>query len=209
MAVPSTLRALARTYRVFSELDGGAEFERYGGSIPIARLEWLQALQEPPSTTTQVNLCIVKPDTLAAGCSYAEMIRRRADAADTADADAEATAAAEDLVGTPTLFLSHAWRYSFAAVVDALLAFLEGLPQEQRAAARVWNDIFVEDQNSSDAKPKVCARPARLRVTGRFRAARAGVRRVPCPPAAGPWLAWGGRGGVVAAAATHASRRGG
>ena len=60
----------------------------------------------------------------------------------------------EGVVGRPTLFLSHAWRYKFADLVDALDEHLAGLSVADRVVARVWNDVFVEDQNSSDAKPE-------------------------------------------------------
>lgn len=42
---------------------------------------------------------------------------------------------------------------SFANLVDAVEAFYAGQPVAIGAVAFVWNDIFVEDQNSSDSKP--------------------------------------------------------
>lgn len=161
------LREVARLYRAFSALDGGAEFAIYdaigpfvafvacdkrhplkefespseidcavcrervpedatihacqachfalceachGARAPInGRDELITALRAPPTTTTHVNLCLVKPDTLAAGCSYARMELARGGAQ------------AAEMVGTPTIFLSHAWRYTLLAVVDSLL----------------------------------------------------------------------------------------
>ena len=133
------LLALAKAYRVFSRMDGDAEFKQYDGSTPCPRTELLAGLREPPSTTTQVNLCIVKPDTLAAECSYADMLVARGDG--------------EGNVGAPTIFLSHAWRFNFRENVAALNERCGAVPKAERLAIRVWNDIFVEDQNSSDAKP--------------------------------------------------------
>jgi len=136
------LLALAKQYRVFSAMGGGEEFGRYSGEIPTTRTAVLDVLRRPLRTTSQVCECICKPDTLEAGCSYAEMLTR--------DGDSERT----DEVGAPTLFLSHAWRYNFCDLVSAVLDSFANKSDEERAAARVWNDVFVEDQNSSTAKPK-------------------------------------------------------
>lgn len=134
------LRSLAREYRVFSDLDGADEFGRYSGTIHLDRAEWLAALRLPPRSTSQVCVVIVKVDTLAAGQCYAEMLRSRggSEAAD---------------VGVPTMFLSHAWRYAFSNLVDAVEAHYDLQLPAVRDAAFVWNDIFVEDQNSSASKP--------------------------------------------------------
>ena len=94
----SGLLALCRRYRVFSHLDGADEIGRYGGDVPVGRDELLAALRRPPTTTTQVCDCLVKPDTLGAGCSYARMLVARGDG--------------DGMVGRPTVFVSHAWRVS-------------------------------------------------------------------------------------------------
>mmetsp|Transcript_27418 Transcript_27418/g.71983 ORF Transcript_27418/g.71983 Transcript_27418/m.71983 type:complete len:772 (-) Transcript_27418:76-2391(-) len=131
----AALRQLAADYRVFSDLDGMTEHRLLHGPRQASREELVEALCRPPHTTTQVNLCIVKPDTLAAGCSYAEMLLR--------------TGRGPGNVGKPTVFLSHAWRYSFVATVDALIErFGDALD------VRVWNDIFVENQNKATNKPQ-------------------------------------------------------
>ncbi len=134
------LRSLAREYRVFSDLDGADEYGRYSGTIHVDRAQWVDALRLPARTTSQVCVVVVKVDTLAAGQCYAEMLRSRggSEAAD---------------VGVPTMFLSHAWRYSFANLVDAVDAHYEDQLPAIRETAFVWNDIFVEDQNSSASKP--------------------------------------------------------
>ena len=97
------LRELARELRVFSDLDGTAEFAKYDDTC-IGREEWLEAVNAPPVTTTQVNLCIVKPSTKALGGSYADTL----------------LAGQPWYTGPPTDFASHAWRYSFASFVDAI-----------------------------------------------------------------------------------------
>ena len=92
-----SLRELAKSYRVFSDMDGADEYKLlYQASAPVSREELLEALRKPPTTTTQVNLCIVKPDTLDMGCAYARMLEARGDGG--------------GMVGKPTAFISHAWR---------------------------------------------------------------------------------------------------
>ena len=94
----SELLALCRRYRVFSHLDSTDEFGRYDGDVLVGRDELLAALHRPPTTTTQVCDCLVKPDTLGTGCSYARMLVARGDG--------------DGMVGRPTVFVSHAWRVS-------------------------------------------------------------------------------------------------
>ena len=192
------LLEIARAYRVFSEMDGGEEFGRYDGRIQVSNEEVLAALKRPPTTTTQVNICIVKPDSLEARCSYARMViecldgfcplsscshHTRDDLRSTAlpitrgpvqpkwtshmwiltivdlsiplprfVRGTQLMARGEDvgLVGRPTVFLSHAWRYAFRDVVQAVVERFGAVNN----GVFIWNDIFVEDQNSSDGKPE-------------------------------------------------------
>ena len=121
------LRALAKDLRVFSNEDGKTEFAKYD-DVTIPRTEWHAAIHQPPTTTTHVNICIVKPTTKDKACSYAMLFR--GDAA---------------MVGAPTDFISHAWRYDFAALVDAIEA--EADAHESPGGRRYyWNDIFAENQ---------------------------------------------------------------
>ena len=96
------------------------------------RAELLAALRRPPTTTTQVCECIIKPDTLDAGCSYARMLVDRGEG--------------DGTVGKPTVFLSHAWRFNFKDVVETLLGRFDGDPAAD--SVRVWNDVFVVDENN-------------------------------------------------------------
>ena len=136
------LRSLAKELRVFSHLPGEEEFERYsrddgaifeapiddiddpfaliasseeeggGGEADVAA--WREVLRRPPTTTTHVNICIVKPDTRGrGGGSYAETVL-----AGKCDPEDGVT----PLVGKPTDFVSHAWRYKFCDLVDAIEA---------------------------------------------------------------------------------------
>ena len=65
-----------------------------------------------------------------------------------------------DMVGRPTVFASHAWRYKFSSFVAAVEVALDDLARERASAGLpprteyVWNDIFVEDQNSTMSKPE-------------------------------------------------------
>lgn len=118
-------------------MDGSAEFARHDGSLAVSRDELLASLQCPPTTTTHVNLFIVKPDTIEAGCPYARMLVR---------------SGSKGTVGPPTVFLSHAWRYPFKDLVDVVLERFEN-DSELAESVYLWNDIFVEDQKCSDAKP--------------------------------------------------------
>ena len=67
LGLPALLDAARR---IFDAMDGGAEFDRHGGSISVTREELLAALRVPPNTTTHVNLCVVQPDALEASCSH-------------------------------------------------------------------------------------------------------------------------------------------
>ena len=98
-------RTWGRRYRVFSHLDGDEEFQRYDGKIPVGLEKWKKALNRPPMTTTQVNICIVKVDTFEAKTSYCEMLRSRGET---------------HMIGVPTCFLSHAWQYYFKNLVEAV-----------------------------------------------------------------------------------------
>ena len=138
-----SLRMLSLECRVFSDLDGDAEFSRYSPQSPLKdKQSYIKALSQCPRTTTHVNVFIVKPDTLTAETCYAKKILK------------EEKQNAHELVGVPTLFLSHAWRYDFKTLMSALDCHFEGKSEKEKLACRVWNDIFVEDQNNVDTKPK-------------------------------------------------------
>ena len=65
-------------------------------------------------------------------------------------------------VGTPTDFISHAWRYDFKAFVTALREESDLRDQDLISEGldpigdkrMYWNDIFVEDQNATESKPE-------------------------------------------------------
>ena len=88
-------------------------------------------------TTTQVNELVVQPESKDLQASYCELLRRSGKA---------------DRTGTATWFVSHAWKYEFLYVVDAILAFVarEGLDVN---ATVVWFDLFSNSQHNTAAKP--------------------------------------------------------
>ena len=144
MSLPE-LRDLGRELRVNSHLDGVAEFATYLDET-MTREYWLDAVRRPPRTTTHVNLCIVKPTTKPLGGSYATTV----------------LANQPEMAGRPTDFVSHAWRYDFAAFVSAVEAEAAERDRVRADAGQppdtttryYWNDIFVEDQNSTESKPE-------------------------------------------------------
>jgi len=135
------LRALAKEARTHSAFDGAKEFAHYDGTVPVTREAWLEALRRPPRTTTQVNVCIIKPSTRDLGGSYAATVL----------ASQRDPSSGELFVDTPTDFVSHAWQYCFADLVAALEA--EAASRASATTRYYWNDIFVEDQNRADDKP--------------------------------------------------------
>ena len=113
-------------------------------TLTIPRAVWLTLLRQSPTTTTHVNICIVKPATKGRGGCYALKVLQ---------------VQSPGMVGRPTVFASHAWRYRFSSFVAAVEVAMGELKRERAAAGLpprteyIWNDIFVEDQNSAAAKP--------------------------------------------------------
>jgi tetratricopeptide (TPR) repeat protein len=89
-------------------------------------------------TTTDVCEQVVKPCTLCQQEAFCAQLQRQG----------------SEEVGKATVFVSHAWRYQFLDVVDALVEW-----EEQRAASGsspptyFWFDIFTNSQHKTDAKP--------------------------------------------------------
>ena len=141
------LRTLSCNLRTHSHLSGNEEFALYEDeSVP--RETWIDALESPPITTTQITYAIIKPETKLLEGSYASTVLK------------EQKHQGRSLVGIPTDFVSHAWQDKFSTFVDSLEAEAkdrdriranEGMPAiaEERY---YWNDIFVEDQNQSSTK---------------------------------------------------------
>ena len=77
-------------------------------------------------TTNDVCFGIVKPATEHVKTSYAEMLSNTTEPGEVNDA---------------TVFVSHAWKYTFVDVVDALSSLSEN--------AYVWFDVFTVNQHAS------------------------------------------------------------
>ena len=77
-------------------------------------------------TTNDVCFGVVKPATAAGTCSYVDLLLREGEAGAVRDA---------------TVFVSHAWKYTFVDVVDTLRDLPDG--------AHVWFDVFTVNQHQS------------------------------------------------------------
>ena len=145
------LRSLAKELRVNSHMNGKDEFSTYDDAS-ISNDEWKALIRSPPTTTTHVNICIIKPMTKkgdgSPNGSYARRVQQESPQL--------------HYVGKPTDFISHAWRYNF---VDLVRAVESEADERDRARAQrglkpikneryYWNDIFVEDQNATMDKPE-------------------------------------------------------
>jgi len=144
------LRNLARELRLFSDRDGPHEFSMYKKES-LSKEFFISALCTiTPTTTTHVNIAIVKPQTLGSGACYAVSVLN----------------SHPTLVGKPTDFISHAWRYTFAELVNAIelehneRMRSDSLRSHAASSSKVqqkrfyWNDIFVEDQNTTLSRPE-------------------------------------------------------
>ena len=79
-------------------------------------------------TTTEVNDQFVKPATFATQSSYCDML----------------TSQRHDAVGIATVFISHAWKYHFLYVVDALNYHFKDEPD-----IIIWFDLFSNNQHKA------------------------------------------------------------
>ncbi len=83
-------------------------------------------------TTTDVCTQFVKPQTLAMKCSYCEMLRNDNHPA----------------VDIATVFISHAWKYLFLDVMEALTHHFRDEPD-----TIVWFDLFTNNQHKATNYP--------------------------------------------------------
>ena len=85
-------------------------------------------------TTTDVCELIIKPETSGIQDSYCELLRQTGRG---------------DETGVATWFISHAWKYQFLYVLDAIDAFLNR--EELRRDVVVWFDLFSNSQHNTAA----------------------------------------------------------
>eukprot|EP00808_Paulinella_micropora_P000346 g22476.t1 len=88
------------------------------------------------TTTDDVVRDLVKPATADQKCSYVELLARSQDPQDRAG------------VATATVFLSHAWKYSFKNVVEAIAAHWPD-KGDLRSRTFLWFDIFTVNQHET------------------------------------------------------------
>ena len=141
---------------------GRAAFER--GPAEVARASgrdaaqllppWLQA--ERVVTTEVVKYVLVKPDTQAHGCSYAELLL----ASDLDRGGRGGGGGSDDagpLVGAANAFISHAYSYAFLDVLDAVTAWAAAANANEGAAAEgprtffFYFDLLVVNQHGQGA----------------------------------------------------------
>ena len=75
---------------------------------------------------TEVCESVVKPATIATQSSFCDMFVGKG---------------RSDVVGTAVVFISHAWKYKFLDVVDALKSHFKATPD-----IIVWFDMFSNNQ---------------------------------------------------------------
>eukprot|EP00808_Paulinella_micropora_P004435 g6098.t1 len=93
------------------------------------------------ATTDDVVRDLVKPATADQKCSYAELLARSQDLQDRVG------------VATATVFLSHAWKYAFKQVIEAIAAHW---PEEDnmRSQPFLWFDTFTMNQHQTSTVEK-------------------------------------------------------
>ena len=101
--------------------------EEYGGRQHFTSL-----------STTDVNEQIVQPATAEISASYCELLR---------------CTGRGDLTADATVFISHAWKYTFLDVVDSILAFVEKEKENGAIDVVIWFDLFSNSQHGTSAKP--------------------------------------------------------
>lgn len=86
-------------------------------------------------TTTDVCMKIVSPLTLERRCSYIELQKYLGN---------------HHLIGKPAMFVSHAWRYEFVRVVEALEAHVQADDDQDPF---VWFDLCGNSQHDTSDRP--------------------------------------------------------
>eukprot|EP00808_Paulinella_micropora_P013855 g7430.t1 len=96
------------------------------------------------ATTDDVVRDLVKPATADQKCSYAELLARSQDPQDRVG------------VATATVFLSHAWKYTFKQVIEAIAAHLSD-KDNVRSQTFLCFDIFTMNQHQTSTVEKKTA----------------------------------------------------
>lgn len=101
------------------------------------------ALIDAGETTTDICERAVKPMTERASTSLAAVLRRIG----ATDEDGR------PFIGVATVFISHAWRYRFCDLLDAVEAFIRSQPSPHETY--VWLDLFANDQHNAPSLPQL------------------------------------------------------
>ncbi|EGD75624.1 mbre TPR repeat protein [Salpingoeca rosetta] len=112
-----------------------------GVSVDAVKTFLADLKKEFPDTYTEMtteDACkqLVVPRTQQDNCAYVDLLRKQS---------------SHEHVGKATVFVSHAWRYKIADVLNVLLEFAE----EQRASKEdsqpvfFWFDLFMNNQNAN------------------------------------------------------------
>jgi tetratricopeptide (TPR) repeat protein len=98
---------------------------------------FVQKLQDASWSTQQVCTHVIKPETEELRCAYLDLWEGKTDVQ------------GAPYVAPATVFVSHAWKYSFIAVcVDVMISYAEKNPD-----VYFWFDLFVNNQHGTAAIP--------------------------------------------------------
>lgn len=142
-------------------LDKLPPFPKKGVKIELLRK--IRELSEPTWTTTDVSDKLVKPWTDELKCSFAEMMEKKHSVLPHPDLGMTYD---ECFTSNARVFVSHAWRYEFSCLVEAVETFFidelvvtgenAGCLQSHRLTAvntSLWIDLFVNDQWNAPSLP--------------------------------------------------------
>ena len=120
-------------------------FPEMGVSLAFLR-EFRKVYKDRVQGKTTAEVCenIIKPLTRSAQSALVDALQRP---------EMGSLGNKEHFTGRATIFVSHAWKYKFEQLIDALEAYAELLGDLE--AARLWLDVFVVNQHASVDKPKI------------------------------------------------------
>jgi hypothetical protein len=136
-------------------------------------------------TTKEICDKVIVPKTQAQRCAYMDLIQAEDHNTST-------------LVAPATVFVSHAWKYTFAMLVNVVLSF-----EKEHPGNFYWIDLFPNNQHGADQRPHdwCVARPfLRLPTPARLPHVLSFLLQVEHDVSVGHWHDWAGAAGHVAVA---------
>lgn len=122
-----------------------ADFPAFGVTSSFLRHVLSQCSED--WTTTDVSMKFVMPATLETKASFAELVMNQS------DHDLK-TVEGHPSFGTPTVFVSHAWRYSFKTLVTCISEYDQGQSTKEDAGpSYFWVDVFAVNQHVAPSHP--------------------------------------------------------